>query len=330
MKDYITLGILLLSVSFLGLNSGCQQIQPYKMLPLGHGLPTTHPVHNAMVYMAKRVEEKSNGKLRIKIYSDAQLGEERVLTELIQIGSLAMTKVSASVMTNFAPEYGVMETPYLFKDQDHGYRVMEGPIGKEILSKGEEYWLRGLCFYDAGSRSFYTKDKPILTPEDLEGLKIRVQNSQNMVNMVNALGGSATPIPYGELYTALQQGVVDGAENNPPSLYTSRHYEVCKYYSFDQHTSTPDVLIISTRVWESLTDEERTWLQEAADESAQEQKRLWAESVAESMEAMKKEGLQIYTPEKAPFIAKIAPLIEEMKEKRPEVYAFYQKIKAVE
>lgn len=309
---------------------GCQQIQPYKILPLGHGLPTTHPVHNAMVFMANRLEEKSGGKMKIKIYSDAQLGEERVLTELIQIGSLAMTKVSASVMTNFAPEYGVLETPYLFKNPEHGYRVMEGPIGKEILSKGEQFWLRGLCFYDAGSRSFYTKEKPVLHPDDLKGLKIRVQNSQNMVNMVNTLGGSATPIPYGELYTALQQGVVDGAENNPPSLFTSRHYEVCKYYSMDQHTSTPDVLIISTRVWNSLTEQEKTWLQEAADESAQEQKKLWAASVLESMKEMRAAGVEVHTPEKSPFVDKIAPIIAQMKEERPEVYTFYQKIKAAE
>ena len=322
--------LLLLATGLLMSLFGCQQIKPYKVLPLGHGLPTSHPVHNAMVYMAQRVEEKSDGKLRVKIYSDAQLGEERVLTELIQIGSLAMTKVSASVMTNFAPEYGVLETPYLYKDQDHGYRVMEGAIGKELLSKGEQFWLRGLCFYDAGSRSFYTKEKPVMHPDDLKGLKIRVQNSQNMVNMVNALGGSATPIPYGELYTALQQGVVDGAENNPPSLYTSRHYEVCKYYSLDQHTSTPDVLIISTRVWESLTDQERSWLQEAADESAQEQKKLWAASVEESMKEMKASGVEFYTPEKGPFEAKIAPLIQQMKEEKPEVYAFYEKIKAAE
>ncbi len=322
--------LLLLLIGCFFLHPGCQQIKPYKILPLGHGLPTSHPVHNAMVYMAQRLEEKSDGKLRIKIYSDAQLGEERVLTELIQIGSLAMTKVSASVMTNFAPEYGVLETPYLYKDQDHGYRVMEGEIGKEILSKGEQFWLRGLCFYDAGSRSFYTKEKPVMHPDDLKGLKIRVQNSQNMVNMVNALGGSATPIPYGELYTALQQGVVDGAENNPPSLFTSRHYEVCKYYSMDQHTSTPDVLIISTRVWASLSDQEKTWLQEAADESAQEQKKLWAASVKESMREMEAAGVEVYTPEKGPFEAKIAPLIEDMKKNKPAVYAFYEKIKAAE
>ena len=318
---YWMLGIWILGMFTLS----CESLST-KTLRLGHGLPTNHPVHNAMVYMADRLEEKSGGKMKIKIYSDAQLGEERVLVELLQIGSLSMTKVSASVMTNFAPEYGVLETPYLYKDEAHKFRIFEGALGKEILSKGEKFWLRGLCFYDAGSRSFYTKEKPILTPDDLTGLKIRVQNSQNMVNMVNILGGAATPIPYGELYTALQQGVVDGAENNPPSLFTSRHYEVCKYYSLDKHTSTPDVLIVSTRVWNSLTEQERQWLQEAADESAQEQKKLWAESVKESMREIEAAGTEIHTPEIGPFVQKIAPFIDQLKANKPAVYDLYRRI----
>ncbi len=310
--------------------TSCQGTQSTKILHLGHGLPTTHPVHKAMVFMQEKLEEKSEGKLKIKIYSDAQLGPERVLLELVQIGSIAMTKVSAAVMTNFAPEYGVLEMPYLFKDKDHMFTVFEGEIGKEILSKGEQFWLRGLCFYDAGSRSFYTKDKPVETPEDLEGLKIRVQNSQNAVAMVNILGGAATPIPYGELYTALQQGVVDGAENNPPSLYTSRHYEICKYYSMDEHTSVPDILLISTKVWNSLTDQERLWLQEAADESAEAQKKYWADSEEESLQIMRDAGVQITKPDKGPFVEKVEPLVEELKSEKPVVYDLYQKIQAVQ
>jgi len=310
--------------------TGCQSSQTTTILHLGHGLPTKHPVHKAMVYMQEQLEEKSGGKMKIKIYSDAQLGPERVLLELVQIGSIAMTKVSGAAMTNFAPEYGVLEMPYLFRDKDHMFSVFEGKIGREILSKGEQFWLRGLCFYDAGSRSFYTKEKPIETPEDLEGLKIRVQNSQNAVAMVNILGGAATPIPYGELYTALQQGVVDGAENNPPSLYTSRHYEICKYYSLDEHTSVPDILLISTKVWNSLSDQQRIWLQEAADESAEAQKKYWAESEAESMRIMEEAGVEITRPDKTPFVEKVQPLVEALKDDKPVVYELYQRIKTVQ
>jgi TRAP-type C4-dicarboxylate transport system substrate-binding protein len=158
-----------------------------------------------------------------------------------------------------------------------------------------------MCYYDAGSRSFYTKEQPIKSPTDLEGLKIRVMKSITSVKMVQSLGGSATPIPWGELYTALQQGVVDGAENNPPSFYLSRHYEVCKFYSLDEHTGVPDILLMSTVVWESLTPQQQTWLQEAIDESVEHQKILWQEACEEAFREVKKSGVQVFTPDKEPF-----------------------------
>ena len=206
--------------------------------------------------------------------------------------------------------------------------MFEGKVGKDLLLSPEKYWLRGLCFYDAGSRSFYTKDKPINTPEDLTGLKIRTQESATSVNLVNSLGGSATPISWGELYTALQQGVVDGAENNPPSFYLSRHYEVCKYYSLDEHTSVPDVLVISTVIWNDLTEQEQQWIQEAADESYVHQKKLWQESTMESLKAVEEAGVEIIYPDKSPFIEKVQPMLEEYKEEK-EVYELIQKIKDV-
>ncbi|MCL4169612.1 UNVERIFIED_CONTAM: hypothetical protein GTU68_011598, partial [Idotea baltica] len=228
-----------------------------------------------MVYMADELERRSGGKLKIQIYPSGQLGSERQCLELLQIGSLDMTKVSAAPLENFSPKTKVLSLPYIFRDEDHAWKVFAGDIGKELLVGAEKYWLRGLCFYDAGSRSFYTKDRPIRTPDDLKGLKIRVQNSQTALQMVSTLGGSPTPISFGELYTALQQGVVDGAENNAPSLYTSRHYEVCKYYSIDEHAMVPDVLLIGTNTWNRLSEQEQTWLQEAADASVTEQRKLW-------------------------------------------------------
>jgi tripartite ATP-independent transporter DctP family solute receptor len=240
-----------------------------------------------------------------------------------------MTKVSASIMEGFVPKYKVLTLPYIFKNREHTFNVLDGEIGRELLLSSEEYWLRGLTFYDAGSRSFYTKDKPILTPDDLRGLKIRVMKSPTAVNMIRAMGGSPTPISWGELYTALQGGVVDGAENNPPSLYTSHHYEVCKYYSLDEHTTIPDVLLISTVIWNQLTPEEQDWLQEAAEESAKHQHILWAESEKESFEAMQKAGVEILYPDKEPFAERVAVLFDEYKSDT-EIWDLIQRIRELE
>ena len=282
-------------------------------LILAHGLDTKHSVHIAMEFMAQRAYELSDGKLEIKLYPSQQLGTERQCLELLQIGSVDITKVSAAVMEGFAPVYKVLSIPYIIKSREHQSAVLSGPVGKKILSTGEEFWLRGLCFYDSGSRSFYTKEKPILHPDDLEGMKIRVMSSPTSIEMVKLLGGAATPISWGELYTALQGGVVDGAENNPPSFYLSHHYEVCKYYSINEHTSIPDVVLISTHTWDKLNDEEKGWLSQAADESFVYQQKLWIESEKESLEAVREAGVEIYYPDKGPFIEKVKPLIEEYK-----------------
>jgi tripartite ATP-independent transporter DctP family solute receptor len=178
--------------------------------------------------------------------------------------------------------------------------VLKGPIGKKLLLAGESKRLRGLCYYDAGTRSYYAK-KPIEKPSDLAGMKIRVQNSPMSMMMVKAMGGSPTPVPWGELYTALDQGVVDGAENNPPSFKSSRHYEVCKYYCLDEHTCLPDILMISTRVWRSLTPEQQQILQEAADESVDYQRKIWAEAEEADLKIVQEHGAIISHPDKGPF-----------------------------
>ncbi len=297
MKSWIKLTVPILTLLIIG----CQGTQDVKILKLAHVLDTSHPVHRGMEFMAQRLAEKSGGKMRIDIYPSGQLGAERELIELLQIGSLAITKVSASPMESFVPEMKVFSIPYVFRSEDHLWSVLTGPIGKRILLAGQDYYLRGLCYYDAGSRSFYTKDKPIQSPAELAGLKIRVQKSQTSVKMIQALGGAATPISWGELYTALQQGVVDGAENNPPSFYLSKHYEVCKYYSLDEHTSVPDLLLMSTHVWNSLDKQQQTWLQEAVDESVVHQRKLWKESTDNALAEVQKAGVQVIRPDKSLF-----------------------------
>lgn len=307
---------------------GCSRQSSVRSIKIGHGLDQTHPVHKAMEFMADRVREKSGGKIELTVYPSQQLGTERECLELLQIGSLGMTKVSSSVLEGFSPDFKVFSLPYIFADDDHKFRFFESELGKNLLTSTEKYWLRGLCYYDAGSRSFYTKDKPILSPDDLKSLKIRVQESPTSVKMVNALGGSATPIAWGELYTALQQGVVDGAENNPPSFFLSRHYEVCKHYSLDEHTSVPDVLLISTVIWDDLTDQEKEWIQSAADESYIYQKKLWKEATEEALLEVQKAGVKIYYPDKTPFNEKTRPLLEEYR-KEPAVYELIRQIKSL-
>jgi len=299
---------------FSGLLFGCTAKNATKTMRLGHGLDVSHSVHKAMVKMGEDLMERSGGRLKLVIYPSQQLGTERECLELLQIGSLDMTKVSVGVLENFAPKMKVLGLPFLFRDRQHSFNVLDGPIGESLLNEGEKFWLKGLGYYDAGSRSFYTMNKPIEKPSDLEGQKIRVMESVTAVNMVKALGGSPTPISWGELYTSLQQGVVDGAENNPPSFYLSRHYEVCKYYSLDEHTVLPDVLLIGTYVWDKLNEQEREWLNASVKESVKYQRILWAEAEEEALREVQKAGVQISRPDKSIFAEKVKGIYEGYKQ----------------
>lgn len=323
MKNQITIFIFSFFI-FLG----CADISETTSLKLAHGLDVNHPVHKAMEYMAKRVAEKSDGKFEIEIYPSQQLGTERQCLELLQIGSLGMTKVSAAVMENFAPNIQVFSLPYIFRDRQHNYDVLDGEIGKDLLIQSEKYWLRGLTYFDAGYRSFYSKT-PIRTPADLKNKKIRVQESITAMNLVRSLGAAPTPISWGELYTALQQGVVDGAENNSPSFYTSRHYEVCKYYTLNEHTAVPDILVIGTVAWNRLSEQEQKWLQEAADEAKIYERKLWQEAEEEALKAVVAAGVEIIRPDKSLFAAETKSIFEAYKDK-PEQYKLIQAIQAVE
>ncbi|SHJ84141.1 tripartite ATP-independent transporter solute receptor, DctP family [Maribacter aquivivus] len=323
-KAMKTIKIVLLFI-IIGTFLGCEIQSEVKTLRLGHGLDVSHSVHKAMVKMAEDLLVRSGGKLKLEIYPSQQLGTERECLELLQIGSLDMTKVSVGVLENFAPKMKVLGLPFLFRDRQHSFNVLDGPIGEMLLNDGEKYWLKGLGYYDAGSRSFYTMNKPIEKPDDLIGEKIRVMESATAVNMVKALGGSPTPISWGELYTSLQQGVVDGAENNPPSFYLSRHYEVCKYYSLDEHTVLPDVLLIGTYVWDKLNEQERKWLKEAVKESVKYQRILWAEAEEEALREVQKAGVQVIRPDKSLFAEKVQSIFEGYKEDK-EMYSLIKQI----
>ncbi len=298
---------LLLVVLVIGYVSRGRDTQQVRVLKLAHGLNTQHPVHKTMVWMAKRAAELSGGQLKIEIFPSEQLGNEKECIEALQLGYLAMTKTSTGPMEAFVPRIRIFGIPYLFRDSEHFWKVAQGPIGKELLLAGENKGLRGLCYYDAGARSFYAKE-PIRTPADLKGKKVRVMNSVMAMEMIKAMGGSPTPISWGELYTSLDQGVVDAAENNPPSFETSRHYEICKYYSLDEHVRLPDMLVISSKVWASLTEQQQQWLQQAVDESVDYGRKLWAQAEEKSLKVVEKAGVEVIHPDKKPFEEAVKPM----------------------
>lgn len=300
--------IILGGLSFLLISCGQDASQDDRViLRLGHSLDTQHSVHKAMVYLGERLDEYSQGNMTLKIYAGGQLGTEREMVELLQLGSLAMTKVSASPLEGFAPAMQIFSIPYVFRDNAHFWKVLNSDVGKFLLKGVEAFRLKGLGYYDAGSRSFYTTDKPIHTPEDLKGLKIRVLNSPTAVKTVRAMGAAATPVSWGELYTALQQGVVDGAENNPPSYYISRHYEIARYYSLDEHTAVPDVLLCSLHVWNSLNPQQQKWLEQAMADSVVYQRQLWEQSTKDSLAKVIEQGVEVIYPDKQAFVDAVKP-----------------------
>lgn len=306
MKNFFLFALICLLV-------GCQQVENKRIIRLGHALDTNHSVHKAMVKMGEELYRISSGTMEIKIYPNQQLGSERECLELLQIGSLDITKVSTGVLENFSPNMKVLGLPYLFRDKEHAFTVLDGPIGKKLLEETFFFRIKGLAYYDAGSRSFYTKSKAIKSPTDLKGLKIRVMESVTAMKMVESMGGSPTPISWGELYTSLQQEVVDGAENNPPSFFLSKQFEVCKYYTLDEHTTLPDVLVSGSYFWDSLKENQKKWLEEAVTISVDYQRKLWAESEAYSLSELKKSGVEILYPDKSEFEKMVKPVYDYYK-----------------
>ncbi len=282
-------------------------------LKLANALSEDHPTSVALKQFADEVEEKTGGEVKIRLFLNGVLGAEREVLEQLQNGAVDITRVSAANLENFNPVYRAFNLPYIFRDEDHFYEVMTGPIADEVYQATAESGFTGLTFFDSGARSFYTKSKPINTPEDLVGQKIRVINSNVSIRMVELMGGTPTPLPYGEIYTALQQGVIDGAENNPTALTIGRHGEVAKFYSQDEHQRIPDFLVISNAANDKLTDEQRAIVKAAAVNAIQSFRELWGNAMRDAITQAEAEGVTFNTPDSAPFRAKVAPLIDEFR-----------------
>jgi tripartite ATP-independent transporter DctP family solute receptor len=280
-------------------------------LKLGHALDINHPVHKAMEFWADTLNKTTDGRVNIKIYPGGQLGGEKELIEQLQMGTLDITKVSSAGLEAFIPEMMVLGMPYLFRSNEHKWKVLNSAVGRELLNAGSDRGLIGVGFYEAGERSFYTKGGPIKTPADLKNLKIRVIKSPMAINLLQTLDASPTPISWGELYTALQQGTVDGAENNPPSFVSARHYEVCKYYSLDKHTSPMDVVMISKTTWDKLSDVDKDIMIKTFDVSVKYQRQLWAEVVKENFAFLDSVGVEVIVPDQVPFVEAVQPMYRE-------------------
>ncbi|MCG8442849.1 MAG: TRAP transporter substrate-binding protein, partial [Caulobacterales bacterium] len=271
--------------------------------------PAGYPTVEAVREMARLVHERTDGRLSVKLYPGAQLGEEKDTIEIAVFGGIDLNRVNLAPLNAIAMETVVPALPFLFRSIPHMRAAMDGAPGAAILEALEPHGLVGLCFYDSGARSFYNTRRPIRAPEDLRGLKIRVQNSDLFVAMVEALGGDATPMSFGEVYQGLVQGVVDGAENNWPSFENTRHYEVARHYSLTRHVMAPEVLLASKRRWDTLSEEDRAVIRSAARDSVPVMRGLWDARVSASTEIVTASGVAVIEDvDQAAFAALMEPV----------------------
>ena len=271
--------------------------------------PDGYPTVEGVKAMATEVLEKSAGRICIQVFPSSQLGEEKDAIEQAQFGVIDMIRASFGSFNDIVPTTQLASLPYLFRSEEHMHAVMDGPIGEEIAKDFEAHDLVPLAYYDGGARSFYNSERPIKTVDDLKGMKFRVMQNDVFVDMMSALGANATPMPYGEVYSAIQTGVIDGAENNFPSYDSSGHAEVAKYFTLDQHLMVPELVAISKSSWDKLTAEDQMIMREAAENSATLQRKLWAEQEEASEAKVEAAGAEVTKDiDKAPFIEAMTPV----------------------
>lgn len=267
-----------------------------------------YPTVEGVKYMGKLVEERSKGRLKLKVFANSALGTERDTIEQLKIGGLDMVRLSLAPLNNIVPESIIPSLPFIFRDEAHMHAVLDGPIGEEILTAMAKQGIVGLAWYDDGARSVYAK-KPIKRLADMKGVKLRVQQSDMFVAMTEALGASPTPLPYGEVYTALTTGIIDAAENSMLSYETSRHFEAAKYYNLTEHTLLPSVVVFSKAIWDRLPEADRALIRQAAKDSVPYMRKLAAERQAKAKDAVVAKGVQMVAVEnRAEFVKAMAPV----------------------
>lgn len=290
--------------------------------------PDGYPTVEAVKYFGELLNERTNGRYSVEVYHSAQLGQEADTIEQVRSGVIDLNRVSMAPWNSLVPLTMIPSLPYLFTSPDHARKVMSSEIGDEIAAGFESHGVVVIAFYDGGARSFYNSKKPINSLADLKGQKYRVIQSDVFVDMVAALGATATPMPYGEVYSSIETGVIDGAENNFPSYESAKHFEVAKHYSLDEHTIVPEVFVMSKTSWDRLSDDDKAIFKQAGKESMEKQWELWDARVAASRKIVEDAGSMITNPEKQPFIDAMAPVYDKYVN-TPELKDFVARIQAV-
>lgn len=300
------------------------------ILTLAHGLSESHTVHIAMTKFAKEVKEKTNGRIVVKIFPNGQLGSETENLEQLQAGVIAMTKVSAPGLATYNDAYNTFGLPYIFDDTQDFYNIMDSKEMQDFFLSTEDDGFVTLTYFTSGARSFYTKDKAIRTPKDLEGIKIRVQDMKSQTDMMSALGGTPVAMSYGEVYTALSTGIIEGTENNETALTVGKHGEVCKVYSVDQHAMIPDVMVMSEKVWNNIEADDQKIILECAKDATNAHKEMWDEAINEAVDEAKKMGVEfVYDVDKQAFRDATADMITSYRNKYPGVDSLLSTIEKV-
>ncbi|KAB1440614.1 TRAP transporter substrate-binding protein [Candidatus Galacturonibacter soehngenii] len=269
-------------------------VEPEYVFTYAENQPENYPTTLGGYKFAQLVEERTNGRIKIIIQAEGYLGDEKAVVKQLQFGGIDFARVSLSTLSETIPKLNVLQMPYLYRDSRHMWEVLEGEIGNDFLSSFDETQLVALSWYDAGARSFYTK-QPVYTLEDMNGLRIRVQESDLMIDMVEALGAVAVPIVYEGVYSAFERDLIDGAENNWPSYEIKSHYEVAKYFTVDEHTRVPEVQICGKSTWDKLSKEDQEIIRVCAKESALYERKLWGERERQSQEIVMKNGGEVIT-----------------------------------
>ena len=328
MKKQITM-LGLICVTAISLLTGCKSYDStQEIIRIGHNQSTQHPTHIALVEFEKFIEENLGEKYNVEVYPSELLGSQNEMVQLTQTGAINFCVASNSLLETFSKNYSIFNLPYLFSSAESYHAAMDDtsltdPIFKSTGQAGFE----AVTWLDAGTRNFYTVNKPIETPADLKGLKIRVQQSPTNVEMMQLLGGSATPMGFGDVYTALQSKIIDGAENNEMALTDNGHGDVCKYYSYDMHQMIPDILIANKQFLDNLDDETREIFEEGFELINKVQREEWIIAVDAAKErAQNEQGVQFIYPDTAPFQEACYPLHEKMLKKQPELTSIYEKI----
>lgn len=275
--------------------------------------PEDYPTVQGLMFMADYIENATDGRIVMEVFPGGQLGDERSTIEQVQLGVIDVVRTSTSPVGEFYEPIGVFSLPYIFRGESHMWKVVNGAIGRELLDGLQDSDLVGLTYYDSGSRNFYTTETPIRSVADLEGLRIRTQQSQVVLDMMEALGAEPVPLAFAEVYSSLQTGVIDGAENNFPSYGPSgvRHYEVAPYFTLDGHARVPEVVMVSKATWDGLSAEDQAVIREAALASTTVQAALWDDLSGESRAAVVEAGSEIINVDPSEFQAAMTPLYEK-------------------